>query len=1201
MLTTAELIALVNEVLTTNGMKSITGAQANNLMTQLVQSAANKKDGDAIPRGGTQLDPRQAIYGDMEIVVSDADAEGRIFRLVDGSGAFVCGLIFGKDGSISLQTPGSGGTNTIIKSSPEGVSMTGDNFVFTIGHSGRGAAHMSFLGNQTVWSVPTGIQYLVNIFDPTYADPISGVPYNNAGNPRVLIDNQRLMDYVSAGGFGIGAPVTGGVANNILFVNSAGNVGQDANFTYNASTGMFNLSHSNYPVIRLNDTETSGRYWDLGSGLQFLGSFSVSNNVHAPFTLEDNGTVHLGATNKLVIDSNGNLIKLNNLTVSAPSVQGAANSILTNDGAGNWVWISSSSTVLSTLLTGFAAANATILATDTVLQGFNKAQGQISAIIASKGVALGIASLDSGGKVPVAQLPNTVMEYQGSWNAATNTPTLADGTGTNGMVYRTSTAGTQTFGGVSMLYNVGDLIIYNGSIWQHSPAADGVSSVNGLTGAVIVTGTVNRVIVGASTGVVDIAPTYGGQTSITTLGVITTGTLGAGAKVLLGADATGDIYYNAGAGALTRLGIGAAGTVLHGGVTPSYSAVSLTADVSGILPIANGGTNKSSFTSGSVVFFDGTRFQEDNTGLFYDFANHRVGIGTATPSKILDVISNANAIADVRFQNTNAGVTASSVVRINSDTGELALGVYSSVSTGTMAGLNKAKLKTIFDNSVAANSNGLLIGTADAVPLYFASNTIERMRIDANGYVGVNVGATNKLSLFNVIGASDSVLAATTTANASATITGVGTSFLSLLAIGDRISLSSAAGVFATITAIASDTSLTTSAVLGNGSSQTINLKKSIVNIKTAAGTSQLFISDAGLLSLGDTIFDATNPERFKIDAGATTSVNAMGIYGSINSYFQQNIKNSSTGTVASSDYVATTDTGSETSQYGNFGINNSLYADPTFTITAALDVYLYAQSNKLVIGTASAQDVVFFTGGTLAANERMRISGSTGYVGIGTSSPGSPLHVIDLTTTSNTGVFYDRYTSTNLGPRIWGRKANGTPAAPTAVTSSNNLVGLHGAGWDGSSYVESGRITFSVAGTVSTGVVPGSMAVFTANTSGLMTLAMSIAQDQSTILFGSLAVGNGGVIKKTLVATASLDFPNVAASSTQVLTISVPGAALSDAIALGIPDVARIAGLTYQADVSAAGTVTVSCTNGDTLAGHNPPAGTFNVVIFQI
>jgi hypothetical protein len=86
------------------------------------------------------------------------------------------------------------------------------------------------------------------------------------------------------------------------------------------------------------------------------------------------------------------------------------------------------------------------------------------------GVADGVASLDSNGKIPAAQLPNSAMEYKGSWNAAANTPTLADGTGNAGDVYRVSVAGTQDLGSGSISFLAGDLVIYNGTVWEKSPS-----------------------------------------------------------------------------------------------------------------------------------------------------------------------------------------------------------------------------------------------------------------------------------------------------------------------------------------------------------------------------------------------------------------------------------------------------------------------------------------------------------------------------------------------------------------------------------------------------------------------------------------------------------------------------------------------------------------------------------------------------------
>ena len=58
------------------------------------------------------------------------------------------------------------------------------------------------------------------------------------------------------------------------------------------------------------------------------------------------------------------------------------------------------------------------------------------------------------------------LNYKGTWNASTNTPTLADGTGAKGDYYVVSTAGTQTFGGVQLFFGLGDWIVYNGAVWQ---------------------------------------------------------------------------------------------------------------------------------------------------------------------------------------------------------------------------------------------------------------------------------------------------------------------------------------------------------------------------------------------------------------------------------------------------------------------------------------------------------------------------------------------------------------------------------------------------------------------------------------------------------------------------------------------------------------------------------------------------------------
>jgi hypothetical protein len=101
------------------------------------------------------------------------------------------------------------------------------------------------------------------------------------------------------------------------------------------------------------------------------------------------------------------------------------------------------------------------------------------------GVANGVATLDSGGKVPVSQIPQLGdLNYQGSWNASTNNPTLTSSVGTKGYYYVVSVAGTTNLNGITD-WQIGDWAVFNGSVWQKIDNTDAVTSVNGYTGTVV--------------------------------------------------------------------------------------------------------------------------------------------------------------------------------------------------------------------------------------------------------------------------------------------------------------------------------------------------------------------------------------------------------------------------------------------------------------------------------------------------------------------------------------------------------------------------------------------------------------------------------------------------------------------------------------------------------------------------------------------
>lgn len=60
----------------------------------------------------------------------------------------------------------------------------------------------------------------------------------------------------------------------------------------------------------------------------------------------------------------------------------------------------------------------------------------------------------------------TALNYQGTWNANTNNPVLADGVGAAGDFYVVNVAGTQNLGSGAITFAIGDIVIYNGFVWQ---------------------------------------------------------------------------------------------------------------------------------------------------------------------------------------------------------------------------------------------------------------------------------------------------------------------------------------------------------------------------------------------------------------------------------------------------------------------------------------------------------------------------------------------------------------------------------------------------------------------------------------------------------------------------------------------------------------------------------------------------------------
>lgn len=134
---------------------------------------------------------------------------------------------------------------------------------------------------------------------------------------------------------------------------------------------------------------------------------------------------------------------------------------VTASGPGSVAATISNAAVIAKVLTGLNITGSAITSSDSILGAMGKLQNQINGLTGS-------------------------LIYKGSWNAATNTPTINSGVGVAGNFYIVTTAGSTTIDGVSS-WAVGDWIIFSGSVWQKVPNTNTVVSVNSYTGAVVLT------------------------------------------------------------------------------------------------------------------------------------------------------------------------------------------------------------------------------------------------------------------------------------------------------------------------------------------------------------------------------------------------------------------------------------------------------------------------------------------------------------------------------------------------------------------------------------------------------------------------------------------------------------------------------------------------------------------------------------------
>ena len=277
------------------------------------------------------------------------------------------------------------------------------------------------------------------------------------------------------------------------------------------------------------------------------------------------------------------------------------------------------------------------------------------------------------------------VNYEGTWNASTNIPTLTSSVGTKGDYYVVSTTGTTNLNGITT-WTQGDWAIFNGSAWEKVDNTDLVSSVAGRTGAVTLTtsdiGGLGTIATQASSNV---SITGGSITGITDLAVADGGT---------GASTAPNARIN--------LGLVIGTDVL----APTGSAASLTS-----FPTLNQNTTGSAatLTTGRTIAVTGD-------------------LAYTSPS--FDGSANVTAAGTLATVNTNVGSFTNASVTVNGK------GLVTAASSGT------APVTSVTGTSPVASSGGatpaisLSAGYGDTLNPY-ASKTANYFLAAPNGSAGV--------------------------------------------------------------------------------------------------------------------------------------------------------------------------------------------------------------------------------------------------------------------------------------------------------------------------------------------------------------------------------------------------------------------------------------------------------------------------------
>ena len=387
----------------------------------------------------------------------------------------------------------------------------------------------------------------------------------------------------------------------------------------------------------------------------------------------------------------------------------------------------------------------------------------------AEGVANGVATLDSGGQIPLSQIPPLGdLNYQGTWNATTNTPTLTSSVGTKGYYYVVSVAGTTNLNGITD-WQINDWAVFNGSVWQKIDNTDSVTSVNGYTGTVVLTQTdISGTVPTSRTITAGTGLTGGGDLSANrTLAIATTGvsaaTYGSASIVpVIAVNTQGQIT------SATNTPIAIANTQVSGLGTMSTQNANAVAVTGGTI---NGTTiGATTASTGAFTVLSTSSTTSTTPTLSFNGSNSNIASGATVSGSYLQNI----------LQNKSGTASASTNYVLSNDLGTDStyygeFGMNSSVySSGTPADFFSLNNGVYF----SGHDGDVTVGSGNGYKTYFAWGTSGQSAhvINASGAIGLNTsitGSTNFGTNGQVLTSAGSGATPTWTTPTTGTVTSV--------------------------------------------------------------------------------------------------------------------------------------------------------------------------------------------------------------------------------------------------------------------------------------------------------------------------------------------------------------------------------------------------------------------------------------------